>query len=332
MSTFLDDFKLVIRQCDYSNTYKMAWSKAIVELSGQFKDETSDYTAIELNDIATKMFKYYWDQTIYFNLFQSAPSQPPVIVNCVKEIIKKYQEEKKDYKPIVFIKAEEIIKTKYKKEFDSSIRKSISNIKENVMPFFLNLNGNKYDFYSIDKKNNVIMLKTANLRELYKNQQDLFDLINYRWSLMLEDYNSSPRIGKKVRIMDEQKIRRAKALTFFDKFLDYENGEHICFICGHHIEDDKLSRDHVIPWSYMYSDDLWNLVYVHKECNSSKSNATPTDDDIKKLKERNLKLQSELHEIWEEKFGTKDVKILQEFDYAIQHDYVDKFYLGCRGC
>ena len=328
MSTFLDDFKLVIRQCDYSNTYKMAWSKAIVELSSRFKDETSDYTVIELNDIATKMFKYYWDQTIYFNLFQSAPSQPPVIVSCVKEIIKKYQEEKKDYKPIVFIKAEETIKNKYKKEFDSSIRKSISNIKENVMPFFLNLNGNKYDFYSIDKKNNAIILKTANLRELYENQQDLFDLINYRWSLMLEDYNSSPRIGKKVRIMDEQDIRRTKGLSTFNKFLDLENKEHICFICGEKIDDNKLSRDHVIPWSYMYSDDLWNLVYVHKECNSSKSNITPSDEAIRKLKERNIRLQEELHKYTE----NKKISILQEFDYAIEHDYVDKFYLGCKGC
>lgn len=92
-----------------------------------------------------------------------------------------------------------------------------------------------------------ITFNTDNLKEIYKNKQDLFDLINYRWSLMLEDYNSSPRIGKKVRIMDEQKIRRPKALSFFDKFLNLENENHICFICGERIPDDKLSRDHVIP-------------------------------------------------------------------------------------
>lgn len=332
MSKYLDDFKLIIRECDYSNTYKMAWAKAIVELSGNYTDNNDETININISDIAEKMFKYYWDQTIYFNLFQSAPNQPPIILQKVKKLINLYQEYKKDYKAVVFNKVDTEVKTLFKDEFDTAIKDSVKNIKDNVGPFFLNFKREKYPFYIFEKKCNYITFKTCDLKELYENQQDLFDLINYRWSLMLEDYNSSPRIGKKVRIMDEQKIRRAKALTFFDKFLDYENGEHICFICGHHIEDDKLSRDHVIPWSYMYSDDLWNLVYVHKECNSSKSNATPTDDDIKKLKERNLKLQSELHEIWEEKFGTKDVKILQEFDYAIQHDYVDKFYLGCRGC
>ena len=328
MSTFLEDFKLVIRQCDYSNTYKMAWSKAIVELSSNYKDELSEYTILGLKDIAEKMFKYYWDQTIYFNHFQAAPSQPPIIVSCVKEIIDLYQKDREEYKKIVFVKVEDTIKTKYKKEFENVIRKSIANIKENVMPFFLNLNRQTYDFYEMRKKDNVIIIKTSYLKDLFDNRQDLFDLINYRWSLMLEDYNSSPRIGKKVRIMDEQTIKRTKGLSTFDKFLDLENKEHICFMCGEKIDDKNLSRDHVIPWSYMYSDDLWNLVYVHKSCNSSKSNTTPREESIKKLKDRNIKLREELHK----NLGDKKVSILQEFDYAIDHDYVDKFYKGCCGC
>ena len=332
MSKYLDDFKLIIRECDYSNTYKMAWSKAIVELSGKYINDSSSTIVIKISDIAEKMFKYYWDQTIYFNLFQSAPNQPPIILQHVRKIIDLYQEYKNDYKPVVYNKADDEIKKRFKNEFDKALKESVRNIKDNVGPFFLNYKKEKFPFYVFDKKLDYITFNQCDLKELYQNQQDLFDLINYRWSLMLEDYNSSPRIGKKVRIMDEQKIRRPKALTFFDKFLDYENEEHICFICGKQIPNDELSRDHVIPWSYMYSDDLWNLVYVHKGCNSSKSNATPTINEINKLKERNLKLQSELHEVWQNAFGTKNVKILQEFDYAIEHDYVDKFYLGCRGC
>ena len=332
MNKYLDDFKLIIRQCDYSNTYKMAWAKAIVELSGLYNDIDTEEVNVNLCDIVEKMFKYYWDQTIYFNLFQSAPSQPPVILQHVKKLISLYQKYKKDYKPVVYNKVDEELKDVFKNDFNKAIKDSVRSVKDNVGPFFLNFQRGKYLFYTFDKKLDYITFKTSDLHILYSNQQDLFDLINYRWSLMLEDYNSSPRIGKKVRIMDEQKIKRPKALTFFDKFLDFENENHICFICGERISDDKLSRDHVIPWSYMYSDDLWNLVYVHKECNSSKSNITPTIDEINKIKERNLKLQAELHDVWNDVFGTKNVKILQEFDYAIEHDYVDKFYLGCRGC
>ncbi len=328
MVHLIDDFKKVIRECDYSNTYKMAWAKALVELSSICNNTNNDSIILSLYDIATKMFKYYWDQTIYFNLYQSAPNQPPIILQEVKKLINLYQENKDDNKPIIFVKAYQYINNNLKKQFESSIRKCITNIKSYVMPFFLNLSGNTYDFYQMNKKENYITISKNILTDIYNNQQDLFDLINYRWSLMLENYNSCPRIAKKVRIMDEQEVRRKKQLTFFDQFLDLENSNHTCFICGKPIPDRELSRDHVIPWSYLYSDDLWNLVYVHKGCNSRKSNITPSDVAIEALKKRNLRLQKELHKI-EIK---RNKSLLEEFDYAIANDFVDKFYLGCRGC
>ena len=328
--SFLEDFKKVIRECNYSNTYKMAWAKAIVELSNNYYNYKGDDINLYLNDIAEKMFKYYWDQTIFFSLYQSAPNQPPIILQKVKEIINMYRNDF-DSIPIVYNRISEKIKEKYSKEYKKAIRDSVSNIKSYVMPLFLNLDRQTYDFYKIDKTNSLISIKKDKLMELYKNQQDLFDMINYRWSLMLENYNSCPRIGKKVRIMDDQEIKRNVNLTDFDKYLDLENKEHICFICGKSIENDELSRDHVIPWSYMYSDDLWNLVYVHSSCNSSKSNITPSKEQIEKLKARNLKLQSIINKKCENNELTKR-SLLQEFDNAIANDYVDKFYLGCRGC
>ena len=85
-------FKKVIRECEYSNTYKMAWAKAIIELSNKYFDNANEYSELSLFEIALKMFKYYWDQTIFFNLFQSTPNQPPVILTEVKRIIALYKE------------------------------------------------------------------------------------------------------------------------------------------------------------------------------------------------------------------------------------------------
>ena len=64
----------------------------------------------------------------------------------------------------------------------------------------------------------------------------------------------------------------AKSLKKFKQFLDQENPDRVCFITGKAIPENDLSIDHIIPWSYMYSDDLWNLVYVNKSINSSMSN------------------------------------------------------------
>lgn len=106
--------------------------------------------------------------------------------------------------------------------------------------------------------------------------------------------------------------------------MDLENTERKCFICGRKIESRELSIDHVIPWSYLYSDDLWNLVYVHKNCNSSKSNAIPQKEEIERLKDRNIRLANILKE--KEKKG----KTVDELNYAIEKDYVNRFWIGCK--
>ena len=65
---------------------------------------------------------------------------------------------------------------------------------------------------------------------------------------------------------------------------DPETGEKI---------DNELSIDHVIPWSYLFSDDIWNLVYMKKSENSSKSNKIPSEKTILNLEKRN-KIGSEI--------------------------------------
>lgn len=97
-----------------------------------------------------------------------------------------------------------------------------------------------------------------------------------------------------------------------------------CSVCNKPIHENP-SIDHVIPWSYMYSDDLWNLVYTHKGCNSSKSNKIVSETEIEKLEQRNRKLLERLT-----KLGVKD-KHTEELQLSIDKDYVRKFWIGFRG-
>lgn len=169
-----------------------------------------------------------------------------------------------------------------------------------------------------------MIIKKCNAQVLKENEQDLYDLINYRWSLILETFNSSPRINKKVRIIDERNIKR-NSLNRYKTYLDIENPEHYCFICGKETSKNELAIDHVIPWSYMYSDDIWNLVYVCQHCNTIKSNVIPTKNQIDRLKERNVRL---LNILTEQGITNKEV---EELKLAIEKDYVNKFWTGCKG-
>ena len=67
--------------------------------------------------------------------------------------------------------------------------------------------------------------------------------------------------------------------------------EHHCFYCGNDLAKASIHVDHVIPWSYIHSDNLWNLVLACNHCNTSKSDRLPATEFLERLLTRNQKLQ-----------------------------------------
>ncbi|MEH6944130.1 HNH endonuclease, partial [Bacillus sp. JJ722] len=61
----------LILNCNFDNTYKMGWLKALVELTVNTNKMKEDKVAFDFYDIAKRWLKYYWNQTIYFDLIQS---------------------------------------------------------------------------------------------------------------------------------------------------------------------------------------------------------------------------------------------------------------------
>jgi hypothetical protein len=324
-SQFLIDFKRIIREANYTNTYKMAWGKALVELSLTLKDSKEDPVVVPLSSIASLMIKYYWNQGIFFNLIQGSNfSEPPLLCQIVDDLIARFYELQGEKIPVIYEKASLIFKDKDPTYFEAAVAKAGTILKKDVSYRFTKLGTeNMKTIYHYEQGDNQLLISKEVLKDLASESQDLFDLINYRWSLILETFNSSPRINKKVRIMDERDIKRSP-LERFDMFLDLQNPDHICFICGKSIKDEELSRDHVIPWSYLYSDDLWNIVYVHKSCNSIKSNVIPSQEAIDQLKKRNLALREAMM-----KLGHMG-KDFDNLNLAIERDLVDEFYIGCK--
>lgn len=322
-NNFLYTFKKIIRECNYDNTYKMALAKALVEIAIDNKTN-DDVITINFRDIANRCLKYYWNQTIFFDLIQGSNLKKiPCMVQYTKQLIDNYYLIVEVKQPTRFEKID-FNELGLHNEFEKTIAKIENELPKNVIPRFLNLNGEiQEDIYKFDLKNKTIIINKVNVETLKENSDDLFDLIDYRWGLILETFNSSPRINKKVKIIDGIDIKR-NDLKKYKSLLDLENPNHICFICGEKIDDNELSIDHVIPWSYLYSDDIWNLVYVHRNCNSSKNNVIPSEELVNKLEGRNIKLLTIALE--KEKTG----KNVDELEIANKNDYVRKFWIGCK--
>ncbi len=118
----------------------------------------------------------------------------------------------------------------------------------------------------------------------------LSQLLNYKWAQLLEKFNNAPRIASKVKGISDNTIKRKNLSKYKNILLKNNNYQAIDFYTGQILDDNDISVDHVIPWSFMYSDDIWNLVLTSKSNNSQKSNSTPTQEIIDKLKQRNEKL------------------------------------------
>lgn len=307
MNKILLDWVYVIKNCSIENTYKIGWCKSIIESCLENKESKE----ISFTLLSHKMFKYYWNQTVFFNLHQSSnPNKPPLFITYVREKIKEFQINN-GKQPIEYERLEGKVYIDFK--YLNSI------LKKDVSHRFLKVSGTSFELYHLDFINQCIILPDPKI--LHEYSDILFEIINYRWSQILETFNNSPRISKKVKITDRGFIKR-KSLNRFHKYLSLHESK--CFICNKDLNGD-ISIDHLIPWSYLYSDDLWNLVYTHTGCNSSKSNKLVNENDITKLENRNIELETILFN------NNITDKIFSELKFSNENKLLRKFWIGFKG-
>ena len=310
MDPYIKNLTYVIQNTDMTTSYKMVWIRSIIEIC----KEKPNLNLISFDEISKKTFEIYWNQTFFFELVQgSNPNQKPVIYQIVSEEIENYKKNF-DHQPKFY--------SKVKKHVNVPVKKISNELKKYVSHLFQKVGNKKYKIYELD-------LKKRTVRPFYPILiQDYFellsDVISYRWVRFLEDFNDSRRISKKMKGIDLQNLKRDTQLKKFWKYLDLENPHRICFHTNEPIVEGKISVDHVIPWSYLFSDDIWNLVYVDKNENSSKNNKIPNENTIKKLEKRN----ENLFKLMTEKFPND--KPTYELGLSIKLKLVNKYWIKSK--
>ena len=315
MNNELIQFMRIIKNSRCDNTYKMAWARAIVELC----EEDPKRAIISLNEIAFKMVGYYWNQVFFFGMHNSFlyhssnPEKLPEIISYVRVLIDIFIETRGLHKPEFFEKAQE--------QLDIDLPKVVRVLKSDVSWRFLNLSGEIIPLYEYNKGDNDLDIHHASV--IAEFAPLLKDAINLRWASILEGFNkSTPNICKKIMLQDERGLKR-KSLAWAKEYLDVQNPNHVCDICNESIVNEVPWIDHVIPWSFLYSDDIWNLVYTHRACNIRKLDAIPSGDDIDRLNKRNCELAGLLQ--------NEKGKAVSELHMAVSHDYVIRLWKACGG-
>ena len=94
-----------------------------------------------------------------------------------------------------------------------------------------------------------------------------------------------------------------------------------CFYCNRLLPKDNnhlIHIDHFIPWSYIYEDEIWNLVLSCRECNLRKHSSLPQEEYIERLLKRDIQYFDEI-ELLKKSLLKLDVE--KHYESAIRKHY-----------
>lgn len=278
---YLTRFNSFFNNEKLSSTYKPVFLNSLLDISNynidftgrrlighQWLEKNGEQLCIDLNFIAIRYIKYYWEFLFKFKLKQS---HSPLDAN-INTILRNVNNEPKT--PSL----EQLATNKFQK-----LRKEVIN--KSIKPEVLIHLDPVGDLYMRNERNNSITVDKS-LIDFFKNHKAiLLAALNFMITRYLEKINFVPRIAEKVVGSIPRTHLNNREKTILLGFHD------CCFYCqaksqrGYHM-------DHVIPFNYLYQTEIFNIVLACNTCNSSKNDRLPTLEIFERVIERNKKLIS----------------------------------------
>ena len=145
-----------------------------------------------------------------------------------------------------------------------------------------NFNGQLYGF---ELKADGLWINPVAYEFMLKYKPEIEQLNYYAWAKFLEKVNSDDALNRVLGKLELSTPRRSD-LSVYRKILELEFEGNTCFYCGKKIKT-SAHVDHVIPWSFVKSDHLWNFVLACPACNSKKKDRLPSKENLSRVIVRN---------------------------------------------
>jgi hypothetical protein len=142
--------------------------------------------------------------------------------------------------------------------------------------------------YGFSLKGDGIWINPVAYEFMLKYKPEIEQLNYYSWAKFLEKVNSDEVL---VRVLGKLELAtpRRMDLSIYRKLLQEEFEDNTCFYCGCKLKG-APHVDHVIPWSFVKEDHLWNFVLACPTCNTKKNNKLPTKSGLSRVIVRNDQL------------------------------------------
>ena len=274
---YLNRFNSFFNNEKLSSTYKPVFLKSLLDISDyddstgirlvghQWIEKKDERLRVDLNFIAIRYIKYYWEFLFKFKLKQSHSPLDANIIAILRNVNKEP-------------------KTPSLEQLDSvefqTLRKEVIN--KSIKPEVLIHLDPIGDLYKRNERSDSITVDIS-LIDFFKNHKGiLLAALNFMITRYLEKINFVPRIAEKVAgsILRSHLNNKEKAIL-----LELHNS---CFYCQAKSQEHHM--DHVIPFNYLYQTEIFNIVPACSTCNSSKNDRLPTIEIFERVIERNKKL------------------------------------------
>lgn len=281
---YLHQFNSFFANADLSSTYKPVFLKSIMDLGefdenpkllgNQWIEKSAGKLKVELDFVAVRFAKYYWDMYYRFKLRQSHA--------IMDANIQQFFKERDESKPPTL---RELANSDH-----AQLRKQV--IVKSIKPQVLKRLNKDLDLYEIIPQKNYIIFDARIVSFFNKYKGILIPATNYILTRYLEKINFAPRIAEKVLGKIPRDYLGEKEEKILLKIHDS------CFYCPK--KEDVYHFDHVIPFDYVFHTDIFNMVPACAECNLKKSNRLPERSIFDLVIKRNesLSLPAEYSKEW----------------------------------
>lgn len=263
--------------CKKRSTYKYGLIKAILDnlLNTTVSKRGMELTYIEL---FAKFAENYWNLITKYHIRQMRKTSQ----SSVSAIERIFQDTLSQY-PMVKDLEFDSLSEKDRKKIIGLVSE---NCRKNVIgALYQDFSGKLYGF---DLKDTGIWLHPASYEFMLKYKPEIEQLNYYSWARFLESINSDNAVVGLLGKLESSTPQRNN-LSIYRRILQQEFETNNCFYCGKKLQGTP-HVDHVIPWSFVKADHLWNFVLACPNCNTKKKDRLPTREGLSHLIVRNEKL------------------------------------------
>ena len=300
----------------FASTYKPVFLRSLLDVGDLFDESKeskivgrkwlrcdNERLLVDLNFVAVRFAKYYWDMDYSFKIKKSQDRQDANILKIIRNE-SAYKKKPPTTKALASSRMSEF-RTRV---ISKSIRPEV----------LIHLKTGMDDLYT-KASTSEISFDRKIIPYIKRNKALLMHGLNYTIAKYLEKINPGiPSIAKKVGYNSDRGYRPKLCPDAVEAMCGWQHSS--CFYCGNDLG--KHHVDHVIPFNFVFSTDLYNCVLSCQRCNCQKSDTLPERGRFAEVVTRN---RQRLDYIKKQKVTYREESYCLLFDTCVDK-YNDKFF------